>query len=150
MPRYIGGTLTLDAGSVTDDHIDPATRLDADKLQHIHKPGTNFDLAVGATPVAREEIVFVAASAGTIRQFSALLNDTGSSVDVDFDLKVNGSSVLSSVVNITHATGDRASVDGTISTPTIAADDVISIELLTTSTTGAQGPFAYAVIEETT
>jgi len=67
---------------------------------------------------------------------------------VTFDLKKNGSSVLSSVVTVTNATSDRAVVAGTITTSTIAIGDVISIELAVSSSTGMQGPFAWAVIEE--
>lgn len=149
MARWIGGTFTLAAGEVTDAAIATTTTIDADKLQHAYKPFTNFDLAIGATPVAREEIVFVAQTAGTIRNFHCLLNDTGTSTDVDFDLKVNGSSVLSAAVNVTHSDSDRAVKDGTINSASLSADDVVSIELAVTSSTGAQGPFAWAVIEET-
>jgi len=141
-------TMSIPDGSILDAMIDPATNIDADKLQHVHKPGTNFDLAIAATPAAREEIVFVAGTAGTIRGFYALLNVTGSSTDVDFDLKVNGSSVLTAAINLTDATADKAVVEGTLSSVTLAADDVVSISLAVTSSTGAQGPFAWVDIEE--
>jgi len=134
---------------VGDQEIKSDANIDADKMQHLYKPGTIFDLAIGATPVAREEVVFVASTAGTIRGFHAMLNDTGTSTDVDFDLKVNGSSVLSSVVNITNADSDRAVADGSINTPAVSVGDVVSISLAVTSSTGAQGPFAWAEIEET-
>jgi len=146
--KLIGGTLTLETGSVVDESIDSGTNIDADKLQHVHKPGTNFDLAIGATPVAREEIVFVAGSAGVIRGFHALLNDTGTGTDVDFDLKVNGSTVLTGTVNITDSDADTAVVDGVLSSTALALNDVVSIELTVTTSTGAQGPFAWVDIEE--
>ena len=77
MARLIG-TLQLDAGSVEDQHISSGTKIDADKAQHLYRAWTNFDIAIGATPVAREEIVHVCEVAGTIRQFAALCNETGS------------------------------------------------------------------------
>ena len=144
----ITGTIQLDAGSVEDQHISSGTRIDADKQQHLYRASTNFDLAIGATPVAREEIVFVCEAAGTIRQFAALCNDTGTAASVTFDLKKNGTTVLSSVVTITNATGDKAVIDGTLSATTLAVGDILSIALAVSSSTGMQGPFAWCTIEE--
>jgi hypothetical protein len=144
----ITGTIQLDAGSVEDQHISSGTRIDADKQQHLYRASTNFALAIGATPVAREEIVYVCEVAGTIRQFAALCNDTGTAASVTFDLKKNGTTVLSSVVTITNATGDKAVIDGTLSATTLAVGDILSIALAVSSSTGMQGPFAYCTIEE--
>jgi len=144
----VTGTITFETSDISNDAISATTLLDNDKLQHLYKAGTNFALAIGATPVARHEIVYVADKAGTIRNFNCLCNDTGTAASVTFDLKKNGSSVLSSVVTVTNATSDRAVVAGTITTSTIAIGDVISIELAVSSSTGMQGPFAWAVIEE--
>jgi hypothetical protein len=144
----VTGTITFETTDIPNDAISASTLIDNDKLQHLYKAGTNFDLAIGATPVARHEIVYVADKAGTIRNFNCLCNDTGTAASVTFDLKKNGSSVLSSVVTVTNATSDRAVVAGTITTSTIAIGDVISIELAVSSSTGMQGPFAWAVIEE--
>jgi len=146
--RLTGGNLRLPSGAVADENISASTMLDADKLEHIHKAGTNFDLPIGGTPAAREEIVFVAEKNGVLRGFHALLNDTGTSTDVDFDLKVNGVSVLSAAVNITESAGDGSVADGTISNAAISEDDIISISLAVTSATGAQGPYAWVVIDE--
>ena len=142
------GSMQLDAGSVEDQHISSGTRIDADKQQHLYRASTNFDLAIGATPVAREEIVYVCEVAGTIRQFAALCNDTGTAASVTFDLKKNGTTVLSSVVTITNATGDKAVIDGTLSGTTLAVGDILSISLAVSSSTGMQGPFAWCTIEE--
>ena len=147
MARLIG-TLQLDAGSVEDQHISSSTKIDADKAQHLYRAWTNFALAIGATPVAREEIVHVCEVAGTIRQFAALCNETGTAASVTFDLKKNGASILSSVVTITNATADKAVVDGTISSTTVAVGDVLSIALAVSSSTGMQGPFAWLTVEE--
>ena len=151
MPRQLrisGGDLIIPTGAVDNEAVASTTVIDADKLQHLFKPGTNFDLAIGDTPVAREEIIHVASTAGTIRAFHALLNETGTTTNVDFDLKVNGASVLSSAVNITNGNGDRDVVDGTVSSVSFNADDVISVSLAVTSSTGAQGPFAWVELEE--
>jgi len=146
--RWTGGTFTLEAGVVVNESIASSAAIDADKMQHVYKPGTNFGFVIGGTPTTREEIVFVASQAGTIRGFGCLLNDTGTSANITFDLKKNGTTMLSSVVTITNATADKAVQAGTLSTTTFAADDVLSIAMAVSSSTGAQGPFAFIELEE--
>ena len=140
-------SLTMPKNSVGSDAI--VASLDADKLEHLYKPGTNFALAIGGTPASREEIVFVATTTGVLRAFHCTLNDTGTTTDIDFDIKKNGTTMLSAVVNFVHGDADKLVKDGTLSVTAIAADDIISIELAVTSATGAQGPFAWAEIQET-
>lgn len=150
MARFVG-TLTPDTGSLRNEHVSDTTDIDADKLEHLNKPGTHFGFVIGGTPTTREEIVYVASTAGNIRGFHCLLNDSGTSTDIDFDLKVNGVSVLSAAANIVHGTGDGVVVDGSLTTtPTaLAVDDIVSIAMTVTSSTGAQGPYAWAEIQET-
>jgi hypothetical protein len=138
----------LGSGTVGDEQVKTDANIDADKLQHLYKVGSNFALAIGATPAAREEVVFVASGTASVRAFKCLLNVTGTTTDVGFDLKKNGTSILSAAVNITNAASDRAVQTGTISAASLTAGDVISLSLATTTTTGAQGPFAWVEIEE--
>jgi len=133
---------------VTNESIASGAAIDADKMQHTYKPGTNFGFVIGGTPTTREEIVYVASQAGTVRGFAALLNETGTSSSITFDLKKNGVTMLSSVVTITNATADRAVTAGTLSVTSFAADDVLSISMAVSSSTGAQGPFAFIELEE--
>ena len=150
MARWTGGVLTIDSGSVTNESVASSAALDADKMQHCYKPGTCFGFAIGGTPTTREELVYVASQAGTIRAFNALLNVDGSSTSITFDLKKNGTTMLSSVVTVTSSTGDRVPVSGTLSSTTFAADDVLSISMTVSSSTGAQGPYAWIELEENT
>ena len=142
------GILTLDAGVIVDQNISTAAAIDADKMQHVYRAMTNFDLALAATPVARIEIVHIAGLAGTIRGFHAMCVDTGTAASVTFDLKKNGTTVLSAVITITNATTDAQVQDGTISVPTFVADDYFTIHLAVSSSTGMTGAFAYADFEE--
>ena len=148
--RITGGTLVLPNGLIADAAVALDAAIDADKLQHVYKHGTNFDLPIGGTPVAREEIVIVCSAAGTIRGFHAILNDTGTTTDIDFDLKKNGVSVLSSTLNITNADADRLVKDGSLASTSVALDDVLSISIAVTTSTGATGPYAWVDIEENT
>lgn len=143
------GTLVIDNGVISDAHVATSAAIDSDKLQHLHKKGTNFALAIGGTPAAREEIVYVCeAPTAVVRGFHALLNDTGTSTSVTFDLKKNGTTMLSSVITITHSASDRAVSDGTLASTSLVAGDVLSIALAQTATTGAQGPYAWVEVDE--
>ncbi len=151
MSKWSGGNIVIDSGEIKNASVSSTVgdEIDADKLQHVYQAGTNFGIAIGSAPSAKHEIVHVASYAGTIRGFHAVLNDTGSSTSVTFDLKKNGTTVLSSPITITHSIADKAVQDGTLSSTTFAADDIISIDLAVSSSTGAQGPYAFAVLEET-
>lgn len=147
MARFTG-TLSLDAGSVADVQIVSNAAIGVEKLKHAYAPGTNFGCAIGATPATREEVVHVANAAGVIRGFRALLNDSGTTTSIAFDLKKNGVSILSAPVTIVHGDGDRAVLEGVLADATLAADDVLSISMTVTSSTGAQGPYAWVALAE--
>ena len=146
--------LQLTSGSIAvpainDGDVASGADVKSSKLRNMYRQFTRFALAIGATPVAREELVFVAALACTVKGFHALLNDTGTTTDCDFDLKKNGVSMLAAVVNITNADADRLVKDGSIAgSAVLAIGDVLSIELIVTTSTAAQGPYAWVNVEE--
>lgn len=151
------GSLTISAnanqvrfpeGFVGDVQMDASRPIAVNKAIHLHKAGTKFDLAIGGTPATREEIVFTADAAGTITRFSCLLNENGTSTNIDFDLKVNGTTVLSAVVNQADSDSDKSVKSGSISSANIVAGDVVSISMAVTSATGAEGPYAWVTISE--
>jgi len=145
--RIIFDDMLLPADAVKDANVASDAAIDADKLQHLHIANTNFGIEADAAPSAKTFIVFTAPAACTIRGFHCLLNDTGTSTDVDFDLLKNGVSILSAAVNILHTDADRSVQDGSVSSPTLAAGDVLSIDLAVTSATGALGPHAWVEVE---
>ena len=144
----VGGNLAIPAGSVNNSQVGANAALDVAKLKHLYKADTNFGLPVGGTPATYEEHVFTASGTGEIRSFNALLTDTGTSTNIDFDIKVNGTTVLAGVVNFTHADADGTVKQGTLSSVALAADDRVSISMAVTSATGALGPRAWVEIEE--
>lgn len=155
--RISGGEITLPSGVILNDAINSAAAIDVDKLRQMHKFETNFGLAIGATAVAREDIVFVAKGSGIIRGFHALLNVTGTStLDVSFDLKKNGTTILSSLITIeavdaaSNPTSDGQVKDGifTATGASYVTDDIFSIELTVVSSTGASGPLAWIDVEQ--
>lgn len=151
MPRLQGGELLLDPSSVFDTNIAPSpNRISVTKLIHLHKVGTTFNQDIADTPVSAEVTKFVATIDGTnvIRKFGATLADTGTSTDIDFDLNVNGASVLSAPVNFTHVDSDGDVKEGTISSGSLSINDVVTIQMTVTSATGALGAFAWVEIAE--
>jgi hypothetical protein len=140
----------LQAGAVGNLHISNQALdiIGTDKVQPTYKHGTCFGFAIGATPTTREEIVYVAQSTGTIRGLNALLNNTGSSTAVTFDLKKNGTTVLSATASVTNSDSSKAIKTGTLSVTTFSAGDVFSIAMTVSSSTGAQGPYAWATLVE--
>jgi len=146
------GTINLNAGQVTNQHISGALAdaIASAKLQHCYKAGSSFNLAVGSTPVTYEEIVYVATGPGTLLGFHALLAVTGSASSMTFDLKKNGVSVLTGVITITNANSNRQVLDASLATVSFADEDVFTMALIVSTSTGAQGPFAWADFQENT
>jgi hypothetical protein len=143
--------INLDAASVKNQHIAPNAALDASKLQHVYKHGTDFGLKIGDTPVNAERTVFVASGAGTVSGFSALLTAVGTGTSIAFTLKKNGTSILTSDIVITNGSNtDRQVVPALISSAAFAAGDVFTIEETVSTSTGAQGPYAFASFVENT
>lgn len=147
--RITGGTLQIPSGIIVNEDISSSTDIDADKLEHLYCAGTNFGFVIGGTPTTREELVHIATTAGVIRGFHCLLTADGSATSIVFDLKKNGTTCLSSAVTLTHSSGDGVVTDGTLSVTTFAADDRISISMTVGSSSGAQGPYAWAELQET-
>ena len=141
---------SLETDIVGDDQVKSDAAIQSTKLEHFQKAYTNFATAIGGTPATREENEFTASKASSLKAFHCLLNVTGTTSDIDFDVKKNGTTVLSAVTNITNATTDAAVQTGalTASPTTLAIDDVISISMAVTTATGATGAYAWVEIEE--
>lgn len=145
------GGLTIPTAAVDDEACSSASgkeiRLTAQR--HLHIKGTNFGSVIAGTPATAEVMIHRAATSGTLRNFRALLTLDGSSTSVAYDLKKNGTTVLSGAVTLTHSSGDGVAVSGTISSATYSAGDRFTISQTVSSSTGAQGPWAEAEFDET-
>lgn len=136
------------SNSVGDDALNASSPAGVTKTRHLHSKSSDFGLAVGGTPVAAHRMIYTARAAGTVRNFSALCWDTGTSASITFDLKKNNASILSGTVAITNATTDKAVQAGTISSAPYVAGDIFTIDLAVSSSTGMTGPFAWAEFDE--
>lgn len=136
--------------TIVDQDISRTAAINSACMQHSYVRLSTQGIAIGATPTTKEEIVHVARGVGAVTGFHALLNACGSASSMTVDLKKNGSSMLSSAITLTNATGNRTEVDGTLSSTALAVGDVLSVAWVVTTSTGAQGPAASVSIIENT
>lgn len=158
MPRSFqvqpGGAVILPTACVDDESANAQLPLATNKTRHLHRVGTNFDLAVGATPASREEIVYRARTAAVLKMVEAVLEESGTSTAITVDCKVynaanpTGVSLLSAPISLVHGTGDWTAVSGVIASANLAAGDIVTLATTVTSATGAAGLFAHAEIDE--
>jgi len=154
-------TVNHKPASIGNAAISATAAIAASKLQHRHKKGTHFGLESDATPstgTTYSFLVFRASAACTINAFRALLLDSGTQAntnDFAFDLKKASegsdtfSSILSGTLDLDSDTTDNTAQDGTLSSTTLAAGDLLMIEVTTPATiTGANGMYAEVEIDE--
>jgi hypothetical protein len=146
MGRFNGGTIV--PGTIIGTDVSLTADLAVQSMRHCFKPTTHFGQAIGATPATREEIVYVTSGVGSISGFHAMLNDTGSSTSITFDLKVDGVSILSAPITITNSDADREVLDGVLTSNSFIAGKVISIAMVVGSATGATGACAWLTLVE--
>ncbi len=142
----------IDAGTITQATIVNAdiaagAGIAASKVVHQQVATTDFNLASTATPTAQKVVVYIARGVATIRDFAGVLMDTGTTTDIDHDLLINGVSALSAQVNHTNADTDGVPKAGTISTSALASGDVVEIQQIITTSTGALGGAASVRID---
>ena len=104
-------------------------------------------------PESIEVILFQASKAGILDDdIFVSLFDSGTDTAITFDVKKNGSSILSAVISVVHGDGDRGIKTGTWASSagrTYARGDVISAVISVTSAVGAYGPsLTYETLEE--
>lgn len=155
---YVNGslsskTITLPASAVGDAQVQASAGINATKVQHQHRKGLAQESAT--TAAAETRVVHVAAAVGTLTRFEAGVvvppsNGGGDDRTVTFDLKVNGSSVLSATIVIDKTNTARQVETATISSPDLVAGDVVEIAITVGGSTGTQakGAFAQVTVNE--
>lgn len=144
---HVEGKLTCDdfsppAGCVGDAGISgPVT---ASKLgSRLRK---TYAQESATTAAAESRVIHVATAAGTVVGFSAgcVVANIGAAV-VTFDLKKNGTTVLTGVITVDNGDAARAVVDGTLSGAAVAyvADDVFEVVIAATAGGGTLGKGAF-------
>lgn len=150
----VRGTLQADyftppASSVGDTQINSADPISADKLKHQYLPGHSQP---NTTATTETRVIHVARAAGTIEGFRAgSIAACSGAATITFDLKKNGTTVLSSVITLDNANTARVIEAGTLSgSPTVAAGDVLEVVITATAGGGTlgTGAFCQAIVRE--
>ena len=144
----------ITSGTIVNTDIAAGAGLSASKLQHQHVLVADWGYADTDGSIATEDqTLFVASSAGEIREVKVWMVNTGSATtDIDFDLEINGSSILTGDINFLSATGAFTAVTGTISSGTLAAGDYVTAVIKTVTAAGspqAQGPRMQITLDNT-
>jgi hypothetical protein len=136
----------LPASTVTNADIVAGADIEASKVQQ--QIPLCLSLPVGSDNTALRRVVHVARGAGEILSFKAGNRAAAAGADLTtVNLRINGTSALSAVVNLNLAAGTTTQT-GTLTTDTYVAGDVIEIEFALTGTTVGQGGWAQAVLRE--
>ena len=120
----------------------PTVKIPVTALQHVYLRETDFRLKITDAPVSCEYIVHMANGAETVQSFYVGMNDTGTAASSTFDLLKNGVSILSSVVTVANTDPDKTKKSGTIASPALVDNDILSVKIVMTTNTGSAGPFA--------
>ena len=129
-------------GTFVDTDFALGAGLQASKMKHQDQKTIDFHLASNGTPVTRTVTAFRAQGPGSLRAFAAFLTVTGTSTSVVFDVKVNGSSVLTSTITIVDTDANEQLFTTTFNAATLNSGDIVTVIMTVSSASGAQGPVA--------
>lgn len=137
-------------GTIIGTDVSLSADIPAEAVRHTFTPTTDFGIDYASAPTSKTAWLYVFTGAGSVKGFHAVCADSGSSASITVDLQKNGSSILSAPITITNATGDGVVVDGTLSgVTTCVAGDKLTAVVVVSSSTGMQGLWAWATVQET-
>jgi hypothetical protein len=153
---YVNGTLVADAfdppaNSVGNSHMKAGDPVEIDKTRHLHsKIHSQSD---GGSAYDEIIAIHVATSPGVVEQFQAgaRVKPVGDST-MTVDLKKNGVSILSDIIDIDNAVDNYVSVVAglNLALTSYSIGDVFEITVICTDGTGtpAEGLFAQVILDE--
>lgn len=152
---HVAGTLsaqsmTLPVGCITAANIANGAAIETSKSkqQHVkvHTCGFDYNDAVAA---ARHVIHVVNGATGLVQRFKAgLLGHITNGGTATVNLYKNGSTILSAPITLSNSQADREVVSATISSMSVAVDDVLEVVLAVASAPDGTGFFCELVVDE--
>lgn len=149
-PLTVGsGGLIPSSGCISDSHVAGGANIDADKLQAKLRKG--YAQESDTTAASEKRVIHVATAAGSLIAFEAgcVIANIGAAT-VTFDLRKNGTTVLSVTAVVSSAHAARQLVAGTISVIPYVDGDVFEVYITATAGGGTlgKGAFCQAVFDE--
>jgi hypothetical protein len=140
-------TMTVPSASVGDGQVKANAAIATTKLQHLHKAKYEEEIATLAT--AGVNTLFVASGTATINSvtFGCYAVPTGGDKTVVFDLKKNGTTILSATITFSSSDTDRVTKTGSLSSTSLVADDWLTVDISLTGTTGTQAKGVYCHVQ---
>ncbi len=148
--RIAGGELTLPSNVIINADVATDAAIQSSKLLILNKCETMFNLDIASTPVSAEKVVYTVHATGgaTVREVGCSIWTTSASTNISFLFKKwDGSSTTMATQNISGS-NDKVIFNPTLSSNTLTVDDIVTIEMIVTNSTGTTGAFAWAAIEE--
>lgn len=143
------GGVTLPKDSVTNTQVQAGAAIGASKTQiRLRK---SYAQPSGDTAAAESKVIHVAKASGQINGFVAgLVDKCLNGATVTFDMKKNGTTVLTAPVELTDAQEDYETVSGTIDVLSYVTGDVFEVAVTVNAGGGTlgKGAFAQAVFDE--
>lgn len=143
-------SLNIPAGTVTDAMIEALAGIAASKLQHVHRKEFAQGSASNAAAATQVIHVVIGTTATVMSVKAGAVVPAIGAATATVDIKHNGTSILSSAITLNSSQTARQLVSATISTPALAAGDVLEIVITAAAGGGtlAQGVFAVVDIFE--
>ena len=147
----VAGQLNLPTGSIEDADVAVGAAIQATKIIQQRRP--EYSQSVGSAAVADNHAIYLVYGAtGVLNDFRAgmIVANVGAAV-VTVDLRVNGTSVLTSPITLNSSQSAYQSVVGSISDTALEVGDVLTVVITATAGGGTlgQGLFAAATFTET-
>ncbi len=143
----ITGETSMRTASVDNDAVTSDADIDASKLEHQHRQV--YAQESDTTSVTETRVVHVVdGAAGTINAFKAgSVTVCSGAATIVVDLLKNGVSVLSAGITLDTGNSIRVVEAGTISSASVAAGDVLEVDVTATAGGGTLGKGVFAYVD---
>lgn len=147
---YVAGTLssrylTAPAGSIGNAEIESLAEIEQSKLEHQHRATYSQP---NTTATTETRTLLVAYAAGTVLDVRAgCVGANVGAATVTFDVKKNGTTVLTGVITVSSSHAAYEDVAGTVvGSPTYVQGDVFTVVITATAGGGTLGTGAFVAL----
>lgn len=140
----VSGGLSVPAGAIGNTQVAGSAAIDASKLGH--SPRKSY-AQPNTAATTETRVIHVAHGAGTILEFKAgnIVKAVGDST-VTVDLRINGTTALSSPISLSSASANYTPTSGTLSDTSYVDSDVLTVVITATVGTGTLPTGVYCTL----